>query len=143
MPLVLYRIVDVFDGLERNEDGDYEDGYSRIQTRELIEGWVTGATDGAPNLMVASTDGAPTDGARAGSQHPSVNGRPVTLTRSSQDSAVLEFGAASEASGPQQIIQVLEGLGCTRACNAITDSQSKELEHAWEICGGADDKRCL
>ena len=37
MPLVLYRIVDVFDGLERNEDGDYEDGYSRIQTRELIE----------------------------------------------------------------------------------------------------------
>ena len=87
MPLVLYRIVDDFDGLERNEDGDYEDGYSRIQTRELIEGWVTGATDGAPNLMVASTDGAPTDGARVGSQQPAVNGRPVTLTRSSQDSA--------------------------------------------------------
>ena len=39
MPLVLYRIVDVFDGLERNEDGPYEDGYSRIQTRELIEGF--------------------------------------------------------------------------------------------------------
>ena len=39
MPLVLYRIVDDFDGLERNEDGDYEDGYSRIQTRELIEGF--------------------------------------------------------------------------------------------------------
>ena len=39
MPLVLYRIVDDFDGLERNEDGDYEDGYLRIQTNELIEGF--------------------------------------------------------------------------------------------------------
>ena len=50
---------------------------------------------------------------------------------------VLEFGAASEASGPRQVIQVLEGLGRALACNAITDSQSKELEQAWETCGRA------
>ena len=37
MPLVLSRSVDDFDGLERNEDGDYEDGYLRIQAGELFE----------------------------------------------------------------------------------------------------------
>ena len=40
-------------------------------------------TDGAPNSMVASTDGARTDGARVGSQQPSVNGTPVVARMTS------------------------------------------------------------
>ena len=55
----------------------------KVETSDWDKRRVTGATDGAPNSMVASTDGAPTDGARVGSQQPSVNGTPVVARMTS------------------------------------------------------------